>query len=214
MLKFFRTKGVTKFVLWLLLILILPAFVLFGTESFRAKRKGPAFVGTIGSKKVSFNELFESMAAVRGQLVLNYGYQPQLVSQITENKTLLAKFGWDRLIMLKEAGRNKIRVSDKEVAVYLRSHPLFIRNGRFDDRIYAYVLQYNIGLSARAFEEFVRQNLKITKLKEDVVKAAKADDKDKKAKALDEWLAKLSQGAKLNIDLNEIEKYQHRDTLP
>ena len=198
MLKFFRTKGVTKFVLWTLLILILPAFVLFGTEALDRAKKGPAFAGTIGKKRISLSELADSVVAVRSQLILNYGNQPDLVRTLAADKAFMTRAAWERLIMLNEAHRQKIRAADAEVVAYLRSHPLFIRNGRFDDKIYAYSLQYTIGMSARTFEEIIRKNIELTKLQASVVKDISSEEKEKRTKAIAEWLNKLSQGAKLN----------------
>lgn len=209
--KFFRTKGVTKFVLWTILILILPAFLLWGTEALtRSKQKGPAFAGFVGSQRISFNALYESMMAVRSQIILNYGNQPDMVRKLTDDRPMMAKLGWERIIMLNETKRNKVRVSDRDVANYLRSHPLFLRNGRFDEKIYSHLLQYTVGLTPRAFEEFIRENLAIIRLQEGMVKdITGADDeaKAKRTKFLDDWFTKLSEGAKLNIDLTEIEQY-------
>ena len=198
MLKFFRSKNVTKFVLWVIIILILPAFVLFGTERLSLK-KGPKFAGFINSKKVSFDAMYESMIAVRSQLVLNYWNDPDKFREVANDRPFIAKLAWDRLIMLAEAKKNKIAVTDREVANYLRNHPIFLRNGVFDDKLYQYILQYNMGLSPRSFEEIVRDNLKVIKLEALVLK-------DEKVKE-DEWLAGISAGAKPVIDFNDIDEY-------
>lgn len=209
MLKFFRTKGVTKFILWVILILILPAFLLWGTEALTRSRKGPSFVGLIDSKKVSFNALYESTMAVRCQIILNYGNQPDMVRKLIEDRPAMAKLGWERLIMLDAVKKGKIGIPDGEVANYIRSHPFFARNGRFDEKLYGYLLQYNVGLTPRAFEEFIRENLSIIRFQEGMIKDIAGTDEEAKAKrtkTLDDWFAKLSANAKLNIDLNNIEK--------
>ena len=198
MLKFFRSKNVTKFVLWIIIILILPAFVLFGTERLSLK-KGPKFAGFINSKKVSFDALYESMIAVRSQLILNYWNNAEKIKEVANDRPLIAKLAWERLIMLSEAKKNKIVVTDRELTDYLRNHPIFLRNGSFDDKLYQYILQHNIGLSPRSFEEIVRKNLQVIKLKAAALKEGNAKE--------DEWLARISAGAKPNIDFNEIDKY-------
>ncbi len=198
MLKFFRSKNVTKFVLWVIIILILPAFVLFGTERL-STNKGPKFAGYIDSKRVSFNALYESMAAVRSQAVLNYWNDRERVRDIINDNALVANLAWERLIMLSEAKKDKIAVTDPEVADYLKGHPIFSRNGVFDNKLYQYILQYNVGLSPRSFEEIVRDNLKIVKLEALALK----DPEIKR----DEWLAGISAGAKPIIDFAEIDKY-------
>jgi hypothetical protein len=179
MLKFFRSKAVTKAVLWILLILILPAFVMWGTASIsRSKEKGPTFVGTIDGKKISFDDFYEQILGVRCQLILNYGNQPEVLRELARNMPLVAKIAWRRLVMLQEAKRYEVVVNDKEVVGYLQSHPLFMRNGKFDDKIYAYILRYNVGLSPRSFEETIRKNLQITKLETLLTKDVSVSDEE------------------------------------
>ncbi len=177
MLKFFRTKAVTKFVLWTLLILILPAFVMWGTASLsRSKEKRPTFAGIIHGKKVSLNELSESLFGTKCQLMLNYWNMPDVVRELERQRSLLAKIAWKRLVMFKESKRYGITVSDKEVAEYLRSHPLFVRSGKFDEKIYGYFLHYNVGTSPRDFEEAIRKNLAIAKLEDALTKDLSTKD--------------------------------------
>jgi len=176
MLKFFRTKGVTKFVLWLLLILILPAFVMWGTASI--SRKGPRYVGIVHGKKVSFDDLAGSIAGIRSQLIMNYWNQDHILKETLNDRTLLAKLGWERIVTLREARLEKVTVADAEVIQYIRSHPLFLRNNAFDEKVYAYILQYNMGLSPRTFEEITRENLMLSKLRQDVTRDVKASDQE------------------------------------
>jgi len=179
MLKFFRKKHIAKIIFWGLVILIMPAFVLWGTGSFsRGKDKGPSYAGTIDNKKVSFEELFESLQGIRGQIVLNYFNDSKVLDELLKNRSFLARAAWDRLIMLKEAKKYKITVPDRQVIAYIRSHPIFSRGGAFDSRIYEYVLRYNMGMSARNFEEAIRENMTIQKLKDIITKDIKVTDEE------------------------------------
>jgi len=179
MLKFFRNKQIAKMVLWGLLILILPAFVLWGTGNLGGqKNKGPTSVGFIDNKKISFDDLAEGMTGVRCQVILNYFNQSQVMDILLKSNTYLATLAWDRLTMLKEAKKRRIRVSDKDVVNLIKSHPLFNRDGMFDDRIYQYALKQSMGLSPRAFEEIVRDNLAIQKLNDTIVKDVKIQDEE------------------------------------
>lgn len=205
MLKHFRKKNVAKMVLWGLLILILPAFVLWGTGMGSSKNKGPSFAGKIDNRKVSFDDLGFSIMSIRGQVLLNYFNQPETLEKLVKNNPLIAKMAWDRLLMLAEANKHKIKVPDEELIHHIRSHPIFNRGGAFDDHIYAYVLKNNIGLPPRAFEEMMRENMKIQRLQEIIVKDAKTTDE--KNKVLEDWLKSLEAKASLNIDFNEYEKY-------
>jgi len=165
MLKLMRNKKVTKFVLWGTLILILPAFVIWGAGSIsKSKEKGPKYVGIIDGKKVSFDDFAASLAAVRTQIFMNYFPQPKVMETIFTNKELMGKLAWDMLIMSSEAGKRKIKVSDAEIIGFIRGHPLFSRGGQFDDRMYQYILRNNLNIYPRNFEEITRDNLAIQKL--------------------------------------------------
>lgn len=165
MLKFFRQKHIAKIIFWGTLILILPAFVWWGTGSLGgSKNKGPSYVGTIGGEKISFDDFAGSVISIRCQIILNYFNQPEILNAFLKNKPFLAKLAWDRLIMLEEAKKYDIKISNKELVDTIRSHPIFNRNGKFDDKVYDYVLRYNLALEPRSFEEMVRQNLEIQRL--------------------------------------------------
>lgn len=176
MLKIFRHKNVTKVVLWGLLILILPAFILWGTGSGgRSKDSGPAFVGLIDGKRITFNDFAESIASIKCQIILNYFNQPKVMDAFLKSKAFLGKLAWDRLIMARKAN---IKVSNIEVVNFIRSLPLFLRGGSFDDRMYSYILRNSMGLEPRMFEEMIRGNLEIQKFNDRLTKDIKATDQE------------------------------------
>jgi hypothetical protein len=165
MLKVFRKKIVAKFVLWGLLILILPAFVMWGGANLsQPKGKAAAYVGFINNKKISFEKLYKAMSGVRCQIILNYFNQPRVLEALLRDRKLLAKLGWDRIIMLDEAKKLKIKVTNREIINYIRSHPLFMRNGDFDENFYTYILHNSVGVEPRDFEEALRENIAVQKL--------------------------------------------------
>jgi peptidyl-prolyl cis-trans isomerase D len=154
----------------MILILILPAFVLWGTGSLgRSKNKGPSYAGTISNKKVSFERFAHGLTGVRCQIILNYYPQPRLLEQFLSNKELLGKLAWDRLIMEQLARSSGLKATDKEVIEYIKSHPIFSRGGQFDTRLYDYVLK-KVPIDPRSFEEIVRETLIIKKLNDAVAK--------------------------------------------
>ena len=177
MLKVFRNKNVAKAVLWALLILILPAFVLWGTGSMgRSDKKGPTYAGTIENRRVSFDDFAQGISSMRCQVILNYFNNARALEQLLKNKPFLGKLAWDRLIMLQRAHRAGIKVSDADVVKFISTHPLFVRDGKFDDRIYEYFLKNSLGVYPRNFEEMVRENLMIQKLTDGITKDVKITD--------------------------------------
>jgi len=179
MLKILRRKNISKIVFWFLVILILPAFVFWGTGSLSgSKEKRPKSVGTLHKKDVSFDDFYRSLGGIRCQMVLGYFNQPRALDALLANKELMGKLAWDRLIMLREADLKKMKASDKEVVGYITSHPIFTRGSAFDENVYNRVLRYNIGLDPRGFEEIVRENIRLKKLNGEITKTVKASDED------------------------------------
>jgi len=179
MLKLLRHKHVSKIILLGILVLILPAFVMWGTANVKSgKDKGPTFVGMIDNKKVSFDDFYESLTAIKAQVVMNYYAQPEVINIFLKNKRFMGKLAWDRLIMAREAKKHKFNISDSEVSAYVKSAPIFIRGGEFDARIYDYVLRNNFGIFPRNFEEIIRENLKIQKLNDLLTKDISASEED------------------------------------
>lgn len=164
MLKVFRHKNVAKMVLWAILILILPAFVLWGTGSLGgSKSKGPSYAGEISGRRISFESLAHAVTGVKCQVILNYYAQPAALDGILNNKPLVGKMAWDRLLMQSEARKIGLKTGNAEVVDFIKTHPIFSRNGQFDDKIYRYVLQ-RVPIDPRSFEEIVRESLTIQKL--------------------------------------------------
>ena len=110
MLKLFRKKAVAKIVLWGILILILPAFVIWGSGSLGRKDKGPTYVGTIAGKKVSFDDFAQSIGAARCQIILSYFNQPKVLDTLLNNKQFMGRLAWDRLIMLNQAKKAGVKI--------------------------------------------------------------------------------------------------------
>ena len=179
MLKLFRKKIVMKIILWGLVVIIVPAFVMWGgASSSRSKDGGPGYVGIVNDRKVLFDELSGALSGVRSQIILNYFNQPKALEALLSNKPVLAKLAWDRILMLEEVKRAGIKISDKELVETIRAHPLFVRNGAFDDRFYSYMLRNSIGLEPRSFEEIVRENISLQKLSASITKDVKLSDSD------------------------------------
>ncbi|MBN2453169.1 MAG: SurA N-terminal domain-containing protein [Candidatus Omnitrophica bacterium] len=179
MLDILRGKNVKKLVLIGILILILPAFVLWGTGNLGgSKTKGPSSVGLIDGKKVGFDDFADSLRAARCQIIMGYYDQPKLLDSLLNSKEFLGKFAWDRLLMANEAKKAGIRITDGDVVRYIRNHPMFMRNGSFDERFYIYVLRNNMGLEPRAFEEIARQNIAIQQLNDSLTVSIAVNDEE------------------------------------
>ena len=157
LLKFLRKKKNMKRIIWALAILIIPAFVIWGAGTSDKKReKGPNYAGEIFNKKVSFEEYANMWRVARDYLVRSFG--------ANVSSEVIDQMAWNRLILLEVSKRENIDVKDSEVVERIASFPIFQRDGIFDKKLYKSML----GDSVRGFEEKLRDDIRISKLREKV----------------------------------------------
>ena len=173
MISFLRKKENVKKIMWGLAILIIPAFVLWGSGSAVRSRELPKYAGKIFGKTISFRQYEEALLACRNQLLLIYGEDFNKAAKFLD----LEKEAWDRLILLYQAKKEKVKVADKEVIQLIEAFPLFQKEGRFNQARYNTLLGYAFRADPREFEEQIREMLKIDSLKDKVIaKVALSDE--------------------------------------
>jgi peptidyl-prolyl cis-trans isomerase D len=159
MLKQLRHKKTAKKIWITLAVIIVPAFVFWGFGSALRSSKD-SYAGKINGKVISTLRFQEALEATKNQAIIQFG------DKFTEVQKYLDFNGqaWERLIMLDEAKRRGISVSDKEVEELIASYPFFQKNGKFDSAVYQEMLQYVFRTPARTFEEETRENISLGKL--------------------------------------------------
>lgn len=161
MLRILRDKKTAKRIWLVLMVVILPAFVLWGSGSLiRSRKEGADYAGRIFGRRVSYLEFQDSMEAAKNQAIIQFGEDYSEVQKYLNLKMQ----AWERLILLDEAKRRKIKVSDKEVVELITGYPFFQRKGRFDRETYKTMLDYVFRTQTRIFEEQTRSSLVLSKL--------------------------------------------------
>lgn len=158
MLRLLRSKKVAKKILIGLALIIIPAFVLWGAR-YQSKTESPSHAGIIFGKKISFDEYTVAWRAVRNEAMLRYEDFNKIYKQLD-----LKGEAWNRLILLHEAGNQKINASNDEVVDTIRRFPFLIRDNRFDNELYQHVVTNTFRMTAREFEEDMRDSIMIQKL--------------------------------------------------
>jgi peptidyl-prolyl cis-trans isomerase D len=160
MLKQLRNKKTAKKVWIFLAVIIVPAFILWGSGSMSRGKDQAQFAGKLFGRNVPFTELRDAIDAVRTQGIMQFGEKfPEV-----EKYMNLESQAWDRLILLAEAKKRRAKATDAEVIKLIESYSFFQRNGVFDQKIYSELLQYVFRIQPRAFEEQTRQNIMLSKL--------------------------------------------------
>lgn len=174
MLKFLRKRENVKKIMWVLALLIIPAFVLWGSGSSVRQKGLPKYAGEIFGRKVSFNQYEASYLACRNQAILIHGDNFNQVAKALN----LEETAWERLILLYHAKKEKIRVSDREVIDFIGKMPAFQKDDRFSQDRYNLLLDYVFRTNSRDFEEQIRGTLKINKLREKIIDKVSLNDEE------------------------------------
>lgn len=169
MLNLLRKKKIAKKIFYVLCVLIIPAFVIWGSSSVMNKEKTPNVAGMIFGKKISFEDYRKALLGWKTQIKLQYGEKAEEIAQAFFDPDQAT---WDRLILLQEAKKRKFRIQDQEVVKMITEIPFLQREGRFDPQTYELFLRYSLGIQPRSFEEEIRDNLLMAKVYEEVTKGA------------------------------------------
>lgn len=174
MLSFLRKRENVKKIMWGLAILVIPAFVLWGSGSLIRSRNKADYAGIVFGRKISFREYQDSLLACRNLAVLKYGEAFSRAAKLLD----LEKEAWQRLILLAQAKKEKIRVSDQEVIDLVTAVPLFHKGAAFDKNTYTALLTHSLRTSLREFEEQIRETISIQKLLDKVIAAVGLTDEE------------------------------------
>ncbi|MBD3264505.1 MAG: hypothetical protein GF375_05335, partial [Candidatus Omnitrophica bacterium] len=148
-----------KIVLWILIIVIVPAFVLWGTSSLKNRKQSA--IASIEGEQITTPEFREYLNMARLFLLLNASPE----ANITYND--IERTAFELIVLLWKADKEDIRVSDAKLADYIIKN--FSFKSKFDQNRYEAFIKnisqkYNLGLTPRAFEENIRRFIRIRKL--------------------------------------------------
>lgn len=140
----------------------------------RSREKEANYAGKIFGRKVSFTEYQESFSAVKHQAIMQFGDNLYKVEKYLN----LHGQAWDRLILLSEVKKRKIKISDDELIKKIKELPFFQRDDKFNQKLYDTALNYIFRIQARDFEEEMRNSLTIGKLFDGITQDVKVTEED------------------------------------
>lgn len=175
MLNFLRKKSTMKIILWIIVVVVVVSFVFWG---FGRNVSGPSrrykYAGIMYGKRVPIDEYAASYEAVYRQALLTYGNNlPKIIDSLN-----IQQQAWDRLLLIHEADRQGIKVTDKEVVETIRSIPLFQEDGTFSQERYELILNKYLKTQPRHYEEEIRNGLKISELIEGILDKVDLSDQE------------------------------------
>ncbi len=152
--------------------IIIPAFILWGVGSAIQSNKR-YFIGKIGKWTITlpmWNRIKNHIYVIQE---INAFDKPRLEQELIDN------LAWNRLVLLYLAQKKEhIKVTDRELAEYIASIPAFLdRNNKFSVSKYKAFLSH-LGIPEKEFEETLREDLLIERLKEKATGAITVEEKE------------------------------------
>jgi len=152
---------------WMLkaiLILVALSFVLFfgGYAYFREKKV--TYAAQVNGVTIGSREYYDALQNQIKQYreALGPSFSEKMVEQLHLNDKTLDDL-IDKILILQEAKRLGLSVTDEELRDAIESTPAFQENGRFDNRKYQWILRSN-HMTPEEFEQGQRENLLISKV--------------------------------------------------
>lgn len=154
------------------IFLIIPSFVLF--YGARQTGRGPgrgAHAGEVYGRKIPWEEYNQYLQWAYIQARLRYGDRLESMMQFLN----LEQDAWRSIVLFEAARRRGITVSDRELASFVTSMPMFLSDdGHFDRGLYSNIITYALGLRPEQFERYIRKSLAINRLQGKVTDGVRA----------------------------------------
>jgi len=156
--RIITTPAFRSRVAWTVSALVIIPFALFFAADQLVVGPSDRAAGVVFGKEISREAFEEQRRLVKEQMEQQFGQLPEglLTSMVTQ-------VAWDRIMLLEEAKRRKLRVADQEIVAALQQIPVFQQDGRFVPERYHQILRAS-NQSPQAFEERVRADLLVQKL--------------------------------------------------
>lgn len=178
MLKLLRKQKFAKKIFYVLAIIIVPSFILWGSATVIRDKQSRGCAGKVFGKAISYDEYKSALSAWRNQMKMRFGDKAAQVESIFDANQAV----WDRLIMRYGIKKMNIKVTNEELTQHIASLPFLQREGKFDPELYNLFLRYSLNTPPRIFEEDTRETLKFQKLFIQLTKDVTVSDEEVKEK--------------------------------
>jgi peptidyl-prolyl cis-trans isomerase D len=206
MLKLLRQQKLAKKIFYLLAIIIVPSFILWGSATVIRDKQTRGYAGKVFGKNISYDEYRSTLSAWRNQLKMKFGDKASQIETIFDANQAV----WDRLTLRYSIKKMNIKVSNEELTQYIASLPFLQKDGVFNAELYNLFLRYSLNTPARIFEEETRENLKFQKLFDQLTKDVTVSEEELKQRYKQEneqikvkYISALNQDLEKNVDATD-----------
>lgn len=161
-------KKLLSFFLWLVII----AFVgtIFLVWGMGGKVGGDNYVIKVNDNKISYNEYQMAYENTLNTLRQLFGDNVEKIPEFKNLKRMVIDDLIERYLLIEEAEKSGVFVTDAEVLNTISSTKAFFVDGKFDRNRYIEVLRFN-GMYPEAYEDALRKDILVSKM-ENLIKNA------------------------------------------
>lgn len=159
--KMRNQRKVLSFFLWL----VIASFIgtIFLVWGMGGKTGSTNYAIKVNNYKISYREYQNAYENTANTLRQIFGDQANNIPQFKDLGKTVVNDLISKYLLIEEAKKNGVFVSDSEVLAQIASTKSFQNNGKFDQQRYVQVLNLN-GISPEAYEESLRESMLVSKM--------------------------------------------------
>ncbi len=177
--KFFRKKKNMKIILWIVAILIIPGFLIWGV-GIGGNSKKLYYAAIVNRESITLREYYQNLSEVEERYRQIFGDKAEeFFKGMNIERGVLEDMIRERLL-LQRARRRRIRVLNSEIVEVIRSEPIFKdEKGKFDEQKFKEIISNYPSEELRKIEDEIRAKIMVEKLKEIVITEGSVTVSDK-----------------------------------
>lgn len=198
-------ENASSWIIKILLLLIVIAFVFMGLGSYRSQKASK--IAVVNEQPISIDEYRETYNNLLEQVRQRFGnnLDPELLKMMNLKKQTMDRL-IARTLILQEAEKLNLLVSNDELTDAIQNISVFKNNGSFSVPAYEKLLR-RVGTSPEQFEEDQRKQMLTEKLRQFVTSSIMVT-----AAEASQWYN--WENAMVNIDVAEFDPKQYKDIHP
>lgn len=173
--RLMASHGMRRRVSWIIAaVLVLPFLFFFHATTFQPPAGPGGTAGVLFGKPIPWDVFERYYRLSASRLESQYGELPEAL------RPLIIQSTWDWLLLLAEAKRQRLRVSDTDLRAVIQQEPAFQDGGRFQRQHYEALLARN-GMTSQAFEQQMREQLLVQRLIDRFLASVTVSEEDVRA---------------------------------
>jgi len=166
--KFLRKRKNVRIILWIITVLIIPGFFLWGV-GIEGSRK-TQYAAIVNREPITLREFYDQLWKIEEKYREIFGESyNQIRNKLNLEKNVLESMIREK-ILLQEARKRRIRVYKNEIINVMKSDPVFKNEkGEFDEEKYKQIISNYPDEELAKIEDQIKKEILIQKLKDQVV---------------------------------------------